>query len=264
VTIGKSSNTINIWDDAIESSAPDYDAGTEEFKTTIDNLLLQFSSHKETLLFLLRNSCDGNTKAAPFDADKLWSRVETLARNYYAEELVKREIMPNAERVARCRNIATILERARAMIDDAMRAPDLADDLILGWWGGTSESAEAWAEVRDVEPLYIKRQFEKLLEGLAALESGAVRAADGAHKGRGRPRGTSVLPLYYIIALAAVYRSSTGSKPGAGDGPFAKFVMEFLAALRRNIEYESVIDAIKDARALLFQDGEIALSAFDE
>jgi hypothetical protein len=264
VTIDKPNNTINIWDGAIESSAPDYDAGTEAFKTTIDNLLVQFGSHKETLLFFLRNACDGDPKAAPFDADELWSRVETLARNYYAEESVKREVMGNADREARCRKIATILGRARAMIDDAMRAPDLANDLIWGWWGGTSECADAWAEVRNVEPLYIKRQFEKLLEGLAALEAGAVRAADGAHKGRGRPRGTSVLPPDYIIALAAVYRSSTGSKPGAGDGPFAKFVMEFLTALRRNIEYESVIGAIQDARALSFQDGGVALSPFGE
>jgi hypothetical protein len=57
------------------------------------------------------------------------------------------------------------------------------------------------------------------------------------------------MPRDYIEALAAVYRDKTGSKPGAGNGPFAKFVMEFLTALgRRNIEYETVIKAIKDAR----------------
>ena len=46
-----------------------------------------------------------------------------------------------------------------------------------------------------------------------------------------------------------MYRETTYTKPGAGDRPFAKFVREFLIALGRgNIEYESLIDAIKDAR----------------
>jgi hypothetical protein len=105
-----------------------------------------------------------------------------------------------------------------------------------------------------------------VVEGLAALEAGAVRAADETHKGRGRPRGTSVLPPGCLIALASVYRSSTGSKPGAGDGPFAKFVLEFLTALgRRNIEYESVIAAIKDARTRSLQNPTgWAPSPFDE
>lgn len=247
-----------------EFPAPVHNAGTEAFMAEIEKLLLQFGNHKEPLLSLLCNAYDGDSKAAPFDTDRAWHDIKSMAHFYFTQEMVKREAISNAEREARCRKIAESLGRARNMIDDAMRAPDLANDLIWGWWGGTSESAEAWAEVKNVEPLYIKRQFEKLLEGLAALEAGAVRAADGAHKGRGRPRGTSVLPPDYIIALAAVYRSSTGSKPGAGDGPFAKFVMEFLTALRRNIEYESVIDAIQDARALSFEDGGVALSPFDK
>jgi hypothetical protein len=54
----------------------------------------------------------------------------------------------------------------------------------------------------------------------------------------------------FIEGLAGVYQNSTGVKPGAGEGPFARFVYEFLTAVGRgNIEYESVIDAIKDARA---------------
>jgi hypothetical protein len=62
-----------------------------------------------------------------------------------------------------------------------------------------------------------------------------------------------------------LYRDTTGSKPGAGDGPFAKFVMKFLNALGRNIEYESVIDAIKDARTRSLQNSiGWAPSPFDE
>ena len=247
-----------------EFSAPVHNAGTEASMAEVEKLLLQFGNHKEMLLSLLCNAYNGDSKAALFDTDRAWHDIKSMAHLYFTQEMVKREAISNAEREARCRKIAEILGGARNMIYDAMRTPDLADDLIWGWWGGTSECADAWAEVKDVEPLYIKRQFEKVLEGLAALEVGAVRAADGAHKGRGRPHGTSVLPPDYIIALAAMYRGSTGSKPGAGDGPFAKFVMEFLTALRRNIEYESVIGAIQDARALSFQGGIVAASPFGE
>jgi hypothetical protein len=57
------------------------------------------------------------------------------------------------------------------------------------------------------------------------------------------------LPGDFIEGLAEVYQKSTGSKPGAGDGPFAQFVYEFLTALGRgNIQYHSVVDAIKDTK----------------
>ena len=139
-----------------------------------------------------------------------------------------------------------MLERARDMISEAMQS-DVGNDLIAGWWEGASEYAEV--EGRFVDLLYIEREFETVVTSLAALETAATRAADNVSTRRGRPKGTAILPRHFIEALAAVYRDTTGSKPGAGDGPFAKFVMEFLTALgHRNIQYESAIDAIKDAR----------------
>lgn len=227
------------------------DAGTEAFKATIEKLLRQFSSHKETLLSLLRNAHDGDAITESFDAETPWFSIEGLARLYYAREWVKRETMSNADREARHRKIAETLRHAREMIEGAMNTPNLANDLVWAWWEGTSEYREAAG--RFVDLLYIEREFEKALEGLAALAVGALRAADGAHKGRGRPRGTSSLPPDFINALAGVYRSSTGSKPGAGDGPFARFVLAFRGAIGRHAEMDTVIDAIKDARTYSLQ-----------
>lgn len=124
---------------------------------------------------------------------------------------------------------------------------DVGNDLISGWWESTSEYAEA--EGRFVDLLHIQREFEKVVTSLTTLETAATRAADDMPKRRGRPRGTATMPRDFIEGLAAVYRDATGSKPGAGDGPFAKFVVKFLTALGRGmIEYETVIEAIKDAR----------------
>jgi len=88
-----------------------------------------------------------------------------------------------------------------------------------------------------------------VIVSLAALETAACRAADEVPKARGRPKGSAFLSRGFIEGLAGVYQNSTGSKPGAGDGPFARFVYGFLTALGRgNIEYDSVVDAIKDTR----------------
>jgi hypothetical protein len=237
---------------SVDKTAPVHDAGTEDFKRMIDTLLAQFGSHEETILSFLRSAYDGGAEVAPFDARRAWHGIEGLAHRYYVREWVKREARSSADREARFREIGGTLGRAREMIDEATSAPDLADDLIWAWWEGTSEFSEARGAFVDL--LYIEREFEKVLESLATLTAGAIRAADRVHKGRGRPRGTSVLPQDYIIGLASVYRNSTGSKPGAGQGPFAWFVSAFCSAIGRQVITDAtVIDAIKDARSHLLQ-----------
>jgi hypothetical protein len=242
------------------------DDGVEAFKATIDKFLVQFGSHKETLLSLLRDAQNGDSTADPFDAERAWHNIELLARLFHAQDLEKQKAMSNAEREARFRKIAEILGRARDLIDDAMNAPDLAlaNDLVSGWWEGTSEYAEAagrWADL-----LYIQSEFKKTLENLAALQSGAVRAADGAHKGRGRPRGGLVLTPNHIYSLADVYRSSTGSKPRAGEGPFARFVLAFLSAIERGhiVTDAHVIALIKGSRTYSLQSPGSEPSPFDD
>jgi hypothetical protein len=77
-------------------------------------------------------------------------------------------------------------------------------------------------------------------------------------RSRGRP---AILPRNEIWQLAALYRDSTGLIPGAGDGPFAEFVVEVLIAQGRynydgkkdkrvsgKIKHGGVVDGIKAAR----------------
>ena len=94
----------------------------------------------------------------------------------------------------------------------------------------------------------------------------ANQLADEFHKGRGRPKGTAFLPWNYIYALAWDYRKSTGKKPGAGDGPFARFVREFLAAVGQdNVSQKYVTDAIKDAPTQARENSsKSTLSPFDD
>ncbi len=71
------------------------------------------------------------------------------------------------------------------------------------------------------------------------------------------PGPAAILPLTYIGALADAYLELTGRKPGAGVGPFTRFVMLFRAALNPSYNItdesgdkrvdESMIEAIKKA-----------------
>jgi hypothetical protein len=230
----------------IEYDEPVPDSRAEAVKATVEAGLAAFDAHKETLLAFLRNDYERGPRAEPFDPDASWRDLNSLAGTYFWKARVKQGVLPAAALAARLHELEKAFGTARAMADEAMQN-DVGGALRWSWWEGTSKYAEA--EGRFVDFLYIEREFEKVVTSLAALEAAAMRAADDVVTRRGRPKGTAILPRDYIEALAAVYRVATGSKPGAGDGPYAKFVMKFLIGLgRRNIEYESVIDAIKDAR----------------
>jgi len=234
----------------------------EAYKAEIELKLADFSSHREHLLSLLRDAHDRGTKAEPFDKDKSWLRIETTAYQYLAREKVKQNITSSPDHEARYRAIADAMQRARSMIAE-VRQYDLAGYLIREWLQGTKQLADATEQYRDL--LYFELELEKITESLTKLEGAANQVADEAQRGRGRPKGNSVLPWNYIYALAGDYRNSTGRKPGAGSGPFSRFVWEFLIALGRpNVEYVSVVDAIKDTRSWARMHPEPGPSPFDE
>jgi hypothetical protein len=240
---------IKLWD-GLEVYETVPDGRADAVKAAIEVGLTAFDRHQEALLTILRNDYERGPRAEPFDANRSWRGLTSLAETYLWEGRTKTELMPTAEQVARLRGLEKIFGKARVMADKAMH-DDVGAALCTSWWEGTSEYAEAGG--RFVDLLYIDREFEKVVASLAALETAAIRAASNVPTARGRPKGTAILPQSYIEALAVGYRDWTGLKPGAGVGPFAKFVSQFLAALGRNIEYESLIDAIKDARTRSLQ-----------
>lgn len=216
-----------------------------DYEAPDDARLAEFSQHKKNLLDMLRDAYERGPKSKPFDAEKAWLRLTGFARFYFGQASVKRATMPADQRIERLQDVAKKLRQARSLVDRTMQS-DVADDLFSAWWEGTgSEYANADGIF---DPRYMERKFKEVLKALAVLENAASNAADCVVRPkRGKP---AVLPWDDIWNLGVLYRRSTGSAPGAGDGPFAKFVMEVLIATGRpnDIEYSSLVEAIKDAR----------------
>jgi hypothetical protein len=129
---------------------------------------------------------------------------------------------------------------------------DVGDDLFSAWWEATgSEYAKPDGTF---DPRDLERKFKEEVKSLGVLEDAALRGEDHVKRAKlGKP---PVLTRDDIWSLAAIYRESTGSTPPATDGPFAKFVMEFLIATERadEIEYDSLVEAIKAARRWALRD----------
>jgi hypothetical protein len=236
----------NLWGGIIEYEEPVPDVRIEAVKVTIKAGLDEFEGHKKALLGILHNMHGRGTKSEPFDSDKAWCSLTRFAEIYFWRARTKQEIVPPAARASRLHELAKALGKARGLIDEAMQ-DEVGERLFSAW---CEENVRY--DIDLTGPLTLVRiddEFDKAVAVLAALERAAFRAADEVPKGRGRPKGTAILPSDFIEGLAEVYQNSTGSKPGAGSGPFARFVHTFLTALGRgNIEYDSVVDAIKDAR----------------
>ena len=237
-------------------------AGDKVVEAKIAAQLTAFEGHREELLDWLRDVYERRPQSKPFDENDSWQKVRFMAYAYLrrkAEISQKQSMMPTRDRVKLLRQLGRALHDARRKADEAMKT-------VCGHW------FVEWAEMNGnpdfTDPIIsrFEEEFEKRVTGLVGLETAAFRAAETARNRDGRRPGTGVLPHDFIIPLASVYRDITKGNPGAGDGPFAWFVMKFLTALGRSydnedkgnikigaLRYESVIDAIKDARARSLQ-----------
>jgi hypothetical protein len=211
-----------------------------DYEAPDDPRLAGFDTHKSDLINKLRDGYEQGSKFKPFDAGKAWQTLTGLARSYFARGRVQKTT--SAERL---RDIAKILSQGRRLVNRAMHT-DVGDDLFSAWWEVTgSEHAKVDGTF---DPRYMEQKFKQVVKSLEVLETAASYGADHATLlKRGKP---PVLSVDDFWNLAAVYRDSTSSVPGAGDGPFAKFVNEFLIATGRSdaIAYDSLIEAIKRAR----------------
>jgi hypothetical protein len=225
---------------------------------------VKFDQHKKKLLEMLRQ--ERSPKAKPFDAEKTWHRLKGLVPPNHELARVKEKTMPASKLRADLRKLASALGKARNLVEDAMQG-EIGSALYPSWCetnaryrddaGGLGPPAMFGGQIFD--PVRTKNEFDKAFASLATLENAALRAADDVPDTK--PGRTPILSRDEIWNLAALYRDSTGSIPGGGDGPFAKFVVEFLTAqgrynslddhgkrVRNSIKYLSVVDAIVDAR----------------
>jgi hypothetical protein len=203
-----------------------------------------FERHKDELLDLLRKVYERSPKTKPFDANNAWRHLRFVAYVYFrreAEVSQKRARMPAGDRAKLLRQLGNALRDARRKADEAMKT-------VRGYW--FVEWAEANGNPDFTDPIIVRfeEEFDKTVAGLAVLETAAFRAAETVRKKRGRPPGTAALPHNFIVSLESVYRDITKGNSGAGPGPFARFVKEFLTALGRECPQQSVIEAIKDAK----------------
>ena len=111
---------------------------TEAVKAAIEARLLEFDQHKGLLLNILRDAHHRSHKSEPFNEDKWWHYLTSLAHTHYWQARVKQETMPAADREARLRELAKALGKARGITDKAMQ-DDVGDDLFSAWWEGTDE-----------------------------------------------------------------------------------------------------------------------------
>jgi len=252
--MAKKPKKVTIWDGAIEYEQPEHAPKTKALLAAIETRLAKFGHHKDALLAILRAAYDRGLKSAPldpdgkkpmpFDGDTAWRYLDRLASHLLHQEHIKSDTTSPAARAARLRKIAKVLGQANGMIAAAMQS-DVGNDLFSAWC-----EANVTYEDRDwTGPQTLVRfedEFDKVVAGLAALETAAHCAAGDLSVKQGRPKGVSVLPWDFIETLAIIYRDNTRLRPGLGDGPFARFVWRFLTALDRgNIKYESLVDAIK-------------------
>jgi hypothetical protein len=162
------------------------------------------------------------------------------------QESAKREqlTMPPADRVKQLRKLEDALSRSRREVNKAIKEikDDAEDELCRAWLEGIDKRLDT--------PPPIRQEFKKVGTNLAALETAAFLAIEEIPKrDGGRPGGTGVLPYGVIIILAYLYLNNTEQRPGAGPGPFARFVFNFMTALGYpDLVYQTLIDDIKDAR----------------
>ena len=231
-----------ISDNVISFAELALDPNVEAIRGAIEVKLAGFERHMPALLDILRSANRCRSAPGSFDSATVGRRLHGIAEFYFWRGAVK-AVSASAPK-SRLRTLKKTLAAACALIDETLQS-DAGDDLCWAWWEAQSEYSETAGNFVDL--LYIERGFKEAVAELVTLQTAASRVADKPPmKQEGRP---TVLPQDLVVSLAHLYREATERKPGAGPGPFARFVAEFLEAIGlRDIASATVIDAIKRAR----------------
>jgi hypothetical protein len=116
---------------------------------------------------------------------------------------------------------------------EAARQETVGSDLFSAWFDGPPRDPRGEIVRNDDESLHVQHVAEiDLEEMVASLDSYKAATLRTAKDVPATPPGpVPSLPLPYIGGLAEAYQDLTGRNPGAGVGPFYRFVMKFRAAL---------------------------------
>jgi hypothetical protein len=234
-----------------DAESPPLNAEEKAAEAKIEADLNTFNRHRKELLHILRKAHERGLKkrglkTEPFDDDKAWRSVEFIAWAYLKRDVqLKQEKawVSDADRLKLLGRLEAALSKARLLAAEAMRTGG-------GRWFAEWAEAHGNPDFTDPRIHLYEDEFDKRVAVLKDLEEAAFRAVttERDRKKRGRPPDKATLPHDFILTLERVYRDRTKSNAGAGSGPFARFVTEFLGALGRECADETVIEAIQTAK----------------
>jgi len=209
--------------------------------------LARFDKNKKKLLQKL---IDGRTRVPGkiiYDPTESWAILRRVAAGYLIGEQMRKSAPSDAQTKSDLETLKNNLSAARELL----RKTDVAADLIRAIFHARHKQAPI--DVLKADPFAAGKITDELSEAASyvrKLEMAASRAAANARRKPGRPNsGSTVLPSDYIVRLAKLYRGANGRVPGAGEGPFGFFLVEFLNAIGRgNLTPRSVFNLIISAR----------------
>jgi hypothetical protein len=202
-------------------------------RALIQSSLARFDKNKEKLLQTL---IDGRKRGAGntiYDTTESWEILRRIAEGYLLGKQMRESAPSNALREKDLNTLKQSLIVARALLVKK----DVYCDLVKAIFHARHKQESK--NVLKADPCAANKIVDELDEGLERvqkLEMAASAAAANARSKPGRPNsGSTILPSDYIVHLARLYRGATGRIPGAGEGPFGFFLVEFLNAVgRRN------------------------------
>jgi hypothetical protein len=209
--------------------------------------LARFDKNKEKLLQRL---IDGRTREAGkiiYDPTESWAILRRVAEGY----LIGEQMRKSAPSDAQTKSDLETLKKTLSDAHELLRKNDVASGVIRAIYDARHKQApidfkgDLFAEAKK-----ILDEVSEAASHIRKLKMAASRAAANARRKPGRPNsGSTILPSHYIVNLAKLYRGATGRVPGAGEGRFGFFLVQFLNAIgRENLTPRSVFNLIIRAR----------------
>jgi hypothetical protein len=205
--------------------------------------LARFDKNKEKLLQRL---IDGRNQGARtvFDAEASWTVLRRAAEFYLSGEQMRKSAPSNAQTA---NDLAKIKQNLNA-VHVLLGKNDVAVELMKASFRARHKQQPK--NVLKADPFAASKILNELNEAASHIRKLEMTSSGAATKARSKPgrpnSGSTILPSDYIVGLAKVYRDATGRVPGAGEGPFGFFLVDFLDAIgRRNSVFNLIIRARK-------------------
>jgi hypothetical protein len=210
-------------------------------RALIQSSLARFDKSKKKLLQKLIDGRRGRTATAIYDTEECWAILRRVAEGYLIHE--QRRISATSD--AQMAKDLTKLEQKLSDAHELLGKTAVAGELIRAIFDAHYTQTPAGDAASK-----ILTELNEAARHVRKLEMATSRAAAKARRRSGRPNsGSTILPSDYIVKLARLYRGATGQVPGAGEGPFGFFLLDFLNAVGRgNLAGRSVFNLIISAR----------------